>query len=296
MKSIDLCKYSDVLISISGGKDSQTILGVVMRMVKDQEYAGTVRAVHADTGAEWPQSLPHCKMLCEHYSIPLDVAVPYRALPAHIERRCKMLSESADPKPGWPNMQNRYCTSHCKTNAIDKIVRAQHPAKPTKGSKPGWPSASCRYCTSDCKRAPIEKVVRANWGAKRGSGANILSVTGERRQESPHRAKLPMIEESKRLTAGARIVTNYRPILDYTLDMVWGHIADTGLPRHVAYDRGNKRVSCAICFLATDADIRNGAIECPELTAEYLRIEKEYGFTMKNGKSLADILSEGNDE
>ena len=269
--------YSAVVISISGGKDSQTIMGVIMAEVRAQSYGGAVLAVHADTGAEWPQSLPHCHMLCEHYGIPLKVALPFRALPQHIERRCKMLAEQGR-KGGWPNMANRYCTAHCKVNAIEKVIRA------------GWPSAKCRYCTSDCKRGPIQKVVRNAWPAG-AAGAAILSVTGERRQESPHRAKLPEIEMNRPLTAGSRAVTNYRPILDYTLQDVWAHIAGTGLPRHVAYDLGNERVSCAICVLAKDGDIRNGAAECPELAEHFLRIERETGHTFRHKRSLAEILS-----
>lgn len=240
---MNLADYSAIVISISGGKDSQTILGVVMGMAREQGYTGQISAVHANTGAEWPQSLPHCRMLCDHYGIRLDVAVPHRALPAHIERRQR------------------------------------------------WPSAACRYCTSDCKRNPIQKVVRVAFPA--GGGANILSVTGERRQESAHRAKLPEIDGNKPLTVGGRKVTNWRPILDYRLEDVWTHISATGLPRHVAYERGNERLSCAICVLAKESDIRNGAAECPELAEHYLRIERETGHTFKNGKSLLSILTRG---
>lgn len=256
---MNLHDYSDILVSVSGGKDSQTILGVMMDAVKEQGYSGNVRAIHADTGAEWPQSLPHCEMLCKHYGVPLEVGIPYRALPAHIERRCAMMA-------------------------------VQKPR-----GKPGWPSSQQRYCTSDCKRAPIQKVTRRLCPGRGKIGWNVLTVTGERREESPGRAKLPMIEPDKDLTAGKRVVARYRPVLDYTLDQVWSHIARTGLPRHVAYDLGNERVSCAICVLAKDQDIRNGAKACPGLAAEYLRIEKEYGFTMKNGKSLAQILAEAKD-
>ena len=264
-----LSNFSDIIISISGGKDSQMILGVMMDRIKAQGYAGSVRAIHADTGAEWPQSLPHCEMLCDHYGIPLDVAIPFRALPEHMERRCGIVKQ-------W-NIDHE-----AKILAGDEKKRA------------GWASSACRYCTSDCKRAPIDKVVRGAFPA-RSTGSSILSVTGERRQESAHREKLPELEPHKRLTAGSRVVTMYRPILDYTLDQVWAHIASTGLPRHVAYDKGNKRLSCAICVLASDDDIRNGAAECPDLAEHYLRIEREYGFTMKNGKSLAQILALGAD-
>lgn len=282
---IQLGDYSAVAVNISGGKDSQVTLGYVIALAREQSYNGQLLAIHADTGAEWPQSLPHCRLLCDHYQIPLHVALPFRALPAHIERRCRMMAmQQPRGKPGWPSPQQRYCTSDCKRGPIETAVREAFPAKP----KPGWPSAQIRYCTAHCKVDPIHKVIRAENPAN--TSAKILVVTGERREESPHRAKLPALEPDKRLTAGQRSVMRWRPILDYKLADVWAHIAATGLPRHVAYDRGNERLSCAICMLATDNDIRNGAAECPELAEHYLRIEKETGFTMKNKKSLAQIL------
>ncbi|MFA6568128.1 MAG: phosphoadenosine phosphosulfate reductase family protein [Victivallales bacterium] len=248
-----LGNYSSIVISISGGKDSQTILGVVLGMAREQQYAGLITAIHADTGAEWPQSLPHCQMLCNHYGIKLHVAVPHRALPQHIERRCSMMA-------------------------------IQQPR-----GKPGWPSPAQRYCTSDCKRAPIQKIIRMEFPA--GCGKTVLSVSGERRQESRNRVKLPWLEEDKPLCVKGRTVMRWHPILDYTLDDVWTHIKSTGLPRHIAYDKGNERLSCAICVLATDSDIRNGAKECPGLADHYLRIESEYGFTFKHKKSLSEILA-----
>lgn len=271
-----LSEYDAVVISISGGKDSQTIMDVVMKLAAAQQYGGRIIAVHADTGAEWNESLPHCRMLCEHYNIPLNVAVPFRALPDHIERRCQMLFEQGK-KGGWPDAANRYCTSHCKTNAIEKTIRA------------GWPSATCRYCTSDCKRNPIQKDIRHEFPALQDK-CSILQVTGERRQESRHRAKLPEFDTNKGLTTARRNVINWRPILDYTLDEVWNCIKATGLPRHVAYDRGNERLSCALCVLATENDIRNGAAARPDLVERFLKIERETGHTFRHKKSLAQIL------
>ena len=280
-----LANYSAIAISISGGKDSQTILGVMMRQIREQSWGGQVLAIHADTGGEWHESLPHCRMLCEHYGIPLMVAVPHRSLPDHIERRCLMMSKQQPRgKPGWPSPAQRYCTSDCKRGPIESVVRAAFPA----GGKPGWPSPSCRYCTSHCKVDPISKVVRGEFPA--ALGLHILCVTGERREESPHRAKLLETEPDARLSAGRRTVTKHRPILDYTLPMVWAHISDTGLPRHVAYDRGNARVSCALCVMASKDDIRRGAEARPDLAERFLRIERQTGFTFRPKQSLASIL------
>lgn len=252
---MNLLDYDSVVINLSGGKDSQMILGVMMNMAVQKGYSRQIIAVHADTGAEWPQSLPHCQMLCKFYGIDLVVANPFRKLPEHIERRCRMMA-------------------------------AQEPR-----GKPGWPSPAQRYCTSDCKRNPIQKAIRALAGNK--SGCKVLTVTGERRQESSHRAKLPEFSVDTAMCVKGRTVHQYRPILDAKLEDVWRHIAETGLPRHPAYDLGNERVSCAICVLAKEGDICNGARACPELAEHYLRIERELGFTFMHKKSLKDILERG---
>jgi len=254
---MNLHDYDGVAVSISGGKDSQTILGVTMALVRMQAYTGHVFAIHADTGAEWRESLPHCELLCKHYGVGLIVAQPFRALPDHIERRCKMMA-------------------------------AQLPR-----GKPGWPSPAQRYCTSDCKRSPIQKAIRTEFPALPGKLSRVLSVTGERRQESSHRAKLPEFNVDKMLTTPTRIVHQWRPILDFTIDDVWTHIRRTGLPRHPAYDLGNERLSCAICVLACKGDICRGAKARPDLADRYLRIERDYGFTFMHKTSLKAILDAG---
>lgn len=57
-----------------------------------------------------------------------------------------------------------------------------------------------------------------------------------------------------------------------------------------AYVYGNERLSCALCILANDNDLRNGARHQPELAAHYIRLEEVGGATFKNGRSLAEIV------
>jgi 3'-phosphoadenosine 5'-phosphosulfate sulfotransferase (PAPS reductase)/FAD synthetase len=269
---LDLGRFSAIIVSISGGKDSQVCLDLTYRLVRERNYGGRVLAIHADTGAEWKQSWPHCEMLCKAYGFELFKAMPNHPLPNKIEARCRKLQ--------------------------------------VEGRKGGWPSAACRYCTSDCKRGPIAKTVRNLFtkdsvvmipgkGPRTlsfGDTFEVLMITGERRQESSHRAKLPEFSEDKELTIVQRKVLQWRPILDYKLEDVWQTIKTSGLPRHVAYDLGNERLSCGLCVLATEADLRNGAKHCPELAERFLRIERETGHTFRHKKSLAQILGRNEPE
>ena len=234
--------YDGIVVSISGGKDSQVILGQVCGEAERAGVLDRVVAIHADTGAEWPQSAGHCAYLCEHYDVPLVVVHPRRPLPDSIRLRGM------------------------------------------------WPSATCRYCTSDHKRDPIAKWVRNRWPA-RGEPARVLIVSGERREESPRRARLPAFAVESRLTAGRREVHRWRPILDWPETMVWEEIRATGLRHHVAYDLGASRVSCILCVLASEKDLRIGAEHNPEFADLYLTIEREIDHTFRPNRSLADILA-----
>lgn len=150
-----------------------------------------------------------------------------------------------------------------------------------------FPSMKCRFCTSQ-KTGAIDKLVRRLFPFKNES--TILSVTGERREESHRRAKL-LEYEPHNLTAGNRQVFHYRPLLDWREGKIWDTIKDSGIAPHPAYTEfGNKRLSCALCVFACDKDLRNGAKDRPDLAERYLRVERESGFLFREKRSLQDIL------
>lgn len=151
-----------------------------------------------------------------------------------------------------------------------------------------FPSMRCRYCTA-MKTGAIEKFIRQLYPAKIES--KILSITGERAEESPRRAKLPIFEPHKVLTSGNRQVFRYRPIHDWSTGKVWDKIRTAKMPYHPAYDLGNERLSCALCVFACDRDLRNGATNRPDLAERYLEVERKSGFTFRYKRSLASILN-----
>ena len=228
-------EYDKVILSVSGGKDSQAMVEVMVAEAISQEAQDKLLLAYADTGAEWKESRMQCQEMEAFYGIPLRIIEAYRPLPEHIERRGM------------------------------------------------WPSMACRYCTSDCKRAAVDKAVREHTG-------NILVVTGERREESRKRALLEETGPLSRLSTKDRIVTSFRPMLGFTEQDVWRIIGASGLRHHPAYDYGNERVSCALCVLASENDLRIGAEHHPDLAERYLRMEKKIGHTFRSGKRLKDTL------
>lgn len=294
-------------ISISGGKDSQALLNALIAERAARGWTGEVYAIHAHLGrAEWPQSLAHCRRICEAAGVELVVINrPQGDLVQQI--RDRMVKLQGTGKPPWPDAKNRYCTSDQKRGQIDKQMRNP------------WPTATMRYCTADQKRGQILKIHRQS--------DLIVAAMGLRGDESSARAKRPVAQLRKQITAsalrdlsieaalagrktGQRVAIDWLPLHGWSEADVWdacgtshadlerrralhrdGHAGEAldGWPAHPAYVWGNQRLSCALCVLASRADITNGARHNPELLREYIAIEKESGFTFQHGFALSSL-------
>ncbi len=242
-----------LVVSISGGKDSQAMLVAVAATRQDRGWRCGLFAIHADLGrTEWKQSLPHCQKLCDDLGIFLKVVrrpqgdllqeiqdrqaklagTGRSAWPSATQRYCtadqkRGQIETAKRRPFWPDASNRYCTSDQKRGQIDTALRGPH-----------WPSATNRYCTSHQKADQIDKELRAH--------SLIVSAMGMRSQESPARAKREQISIDRRLTAkpfremtpddafraynieiaerpskNPRLALDWLPIHDWSIDQVW---------------------------------------------------------------------------
>jgi 3'-phosphoadenosine 5'-phosphosulfate sulfotransferase (PAPS reductase)/FAD synthetase len=259
-----------IALSTSGGKDSQAMMIAVVRWLRNIGAKNYVFAIHSDLGrAEWEDSLPHCQALCEWLDIPLIVVKP-----------------TIDGK---------------EADLIDLWERREKKLAGT--GKPFWSSAKNRYCTSDGKVRPINTHLR--------KFDKVISVEGIRWQESKARAAKPCVSTRKEIATCGRLALTWNAIIDWTTEDVWqvGEqssetlaqarkvYAETGeVPTwwsfHPAYAKGNTRVSCALCVLACKADFTNGITHNPELAGYLSEMEQRSGFTMRQGKSIRQLLQE----
>lgn len=270
-------------ISISGGKDSQALLSTLAPLQFRYSRA-TIYAIHADLGrTEWHQTPAHVARIAHAAGVPLVVV---------------------------------------RRSQGDLLDRWQERMKKLEDTgKPFWSSAANRYCTSDLKRGPINMHLRQH--------ALVISAEGIRAAESYTRARKPAYEIRQAITAKVlqglsiddalayrsprqRLAVTWNAIHDWSLDDVWaacgtssyelarrqadyaaGDVAALdGWPAHPAYVLGNQRLSCALCVLASNNDIRNGATHHPELYQALRRMEIQSGWTFRAGHSLADIVEE----
>lgn len=278
-------------ISISGGKDSQAMLLAVLAERERQQWPGEVFAVHAHLGRmEWPQTLAHCEAICAAAGVPLTVVSrPQGDLLQEMWDRVEKLRGTN--KPPFPSAQNRDCTSDQKRNQIDKVLRAAP-----------FPDSKNRYCTSHHKTNQIDKALRKH--------QVIISAEGIRADESPARAKRPEWERREQICTRERTAYTWRPLLHWTEVDVWEQMgtsieevqrrrklyragdreaAFSDWTAHPAYVMGNMRLSCAMCVLASRADITNGALHNPDLYTELVRMEEVSGFSFRQDLRLGAL-------
>jgi 3'-phosphoadenosine 5'-phosphosulfate sulfotransferase (PAPS reductase)/FAD synthetase len=150
-----------------------------------------------------------------------------------------------------------------------------------------WPSNKQRFCTSDFKRGPGSRVVTALTKGK--ENCKVLYVFGFRKEESPARSKKQVLVRNTNLTTKTRIVDDYLPIHDWTLNQVWQTIRENNLPYHPAYDLGMPRLSCCFCiFSPFDALVIAGKHNA-ELLDKYVAVEEKIQHSFKNGFFIKEV-------
>lgn len=147
-----------------------------------------------------------------------------------------------------------------------------------------FPHTKCRFCTSCHKSVPLDKLTR------RFSG-KLLKVTGERWAESKARSTYTEFVSIPRLNSRERQVFGWRPMLTLSEADIWSMVRDTGVPHHVCYDMGCKRLGCAGCIFSKDNELRIEMRENPHIYEALDRLEVESGCTMSmSGKRIRDRI------
>lgn len=253
--ALDLRQFDKIILSISGGKDSHSLLWLVKNLADRQGAADRLIAVYADTGMEWYNAEVHVRKICAAAGVPLDIVYPVRLLLEQIKHRGQRILEK-----GY----------------------SRRDGKPNSGVQ--FPSPQCRYCTQNQKIDPMDKHLRQFTG-------KLLKVTGERWAESKARSNLPEFCHVSRVDSAARTVYGWRPMLAFSEADIWAMVRETGVERHQCYDLGCSRLGCAGCIFSGDNDLRVEMRENPAIFEALDRLEIESGYTMSmSGKRIRERI------
>lgn len=210
---------------ISSGKDSNTMAWVLRDYLASKDFRGEFVLIHSNLGLiEHKESSSECQRLSDHLGVRLITVEPKLPMIERWEKR-------------WTDNSNRFIEL--------ERVKLMSP----------FSSADMRFCTSEEKVAPICQNLKKLFPNK-----FIINAVGIRREESKKRAKKPIWKANKKLrsvefqTSGI----DWHPILDFTKVEVFCRHKREGFAMHPAYLRGNERVSCSFCVLASLNDLLCG--------------------------------------
>jgi 3'-phosphoadenosine 5'-phosphosulfate sulfotransferase (PAPS reductase)/FAD synthetase len=112
---VNVADFDIILVNTSAGKDSQTMMRVVVGAATEAGVLDRVVAVHADLGrVEWEGTADLAEEQAGHYGLRfIKVARPQGDLLTHIEAHGKFPSSAA-----------RFCTSDHKRGQVRKVITA----------------------------------------------------------------------------------------------------------------------------------------------------------------------------
>ena len=152
-----------------------------------------------------------------------------------------------------------------------------------------FPDSKNRWCTAYLKTAVTDHWIRTHRDIL---GEKCLFISGERRDESRGRAKLPECEYHsttlKTERKGKFECHWLRPVLDYEKGKMFELGKRLGLDPHPCYEYID-RCSCMMCIFAKNEQVMENMKRHPEAMRKWVDAEAKLGFTWKQKTSLQEL-------
>ena len=138
----------------------------------------------------------------------------------------------------------------------------------------------------------IEQLQAEIAGLPQPDKVKYLFISGERREESPNRAKYLETEEHGTHTQ-ERTVHHWRPVIDWQEKDVWDIAKRNGINPHPAYHLGYNRLSCQHCVFADEDQVASN-IDLDQTTVERIaQYERDFGHTIRDGIGILEFAAAG---
>lgn len=152
-----------------------------------------------------------------------------------------------------------------------------------------FPDMKNRWCTSYLKTGITDKWIRAN---RHILGEKCLFISGERRDESPRRSKLPEIEYHRTTLKTERVGKFechwFRPCLDFEKGQMFEQGKQLHLNPHPCYEYVD-RCSCMFCVFMKDKHTIENMKRNPEQAKAWVQAEIKINHTWKAKQSLQNL-------
>jgi 3'-phosphoadenosine 5'-phosphosulfate sulfotransferase (PAPS reductase)/FAD synthetase len=299
--------FDVIVIHTSGGKDSQTVLRLAMRLIIRYGALGKACALHlvldkddpAQSGprVEWDQVPLLAAVQADRNGLPLAAVRGWAVWDAHRNDRAPASRSDWSGRMHYARREFTYTAADGRQVAGDLLDDIATRRKRDGVTMRGWPTMWTRYCTSDWKtavgRAFTERVcqqIRAEHGLTRP--VRVLQIMGFRAEESRDRADRPPFAVNYGVSAQTlRHTWEWLPIHTMTTVQVWQDIRGSGVPYHPAYDEGMSRLSCRVCIMASGQDLANARRLAPDTFAAYAQVEEDLDDSFQHRRRLADVTA-----
>jgi len=243
--------YDAIVISTSGGKDSECAMDLAVERAKQQGVLERVLAVHAILpDVEWPGVEELVEKQARFFGVPVVFV--------QSDQKWRSWLDYAIERKQWPGFGTRYCTKQWKYTPVNTLFTA------------------------------LRRKFQAATGVKQ---IRILHVMGLRAEESDERECLYYyfhVTDPSR-TNSVKHTDTWLPVFRWTTAQIWDHIHKRKLPYHPVYDQGMARLSCVFCPLAGKQDIVTAAALNPKALQVYVDAEKKIGKPIKPRFWLRDV-------
>lgn len=280
MELLSYNEYDEIIVSYSGGKDSTACLLYLLDLGVPKEKISLWHQCIDGKGEtkreffDWPSTEGYVKAIARHFGVALHWQ--WRAYGMHGE----MYRENSLTKNVWYEGEWANIPIELKTSRGKETTRRKFPAKS--------PDLNTRWCSAYLKIDVARRVL----SHKFNNGEKILFVTGERREESANRAKYNKIELHA-TNSSKRLVHSYRPIIDWEEGDVWRALEKHNILPHPVYYLGFPRLSCRSCiFFSKDHWATLNEVD-PKVIKMLKSVEEEFGFTLDNKFSVAEMAQLG---
>ena len=274
--------YDKIIISYSGGKDSDACVLYLMDYIKDKSKIEL-----------WHQCVDGRGKTHKEF-------FDWQSTDGYVEAFAKMLGLTLSYQWREFGFYGEMFRKDEPTHAVRYIMDGKEYVIETKNkinnTRLKFPAKSAdlnsRWCSAYLKIDAASRVLANRFQTSKDNQMNILFVTGERREESTGRSKYLNVE-NHRTNSQTRHVDHFRPVIEWNEKKVWDILKSNNIQPHPAYEVGFPRLSCRSCiFFSPDHWALLKTVQ-PDVIKMLDKVEKEIGFKLDNKFTIPEMVALG---